>query len=223
MIEDDPVIGIQVKSGLEAEGLRVTLCSNGDEGLFAARTNEYALVILDLMLPGINGWTVCEALRKDRNPVPVLMLTARDSIEDRVRGLECGADDYLAKPFDFRELLARVRAALRRQSIQKSSILSIADLKIDTVLKVVSRDGEEIRLTPHEYALLEALARNPGRILSRSQIQERIWGNDDSFSNVVSYHVSLLRRKIDHGRSTKLIHTVYGFGYVLRVPEDEAR
>lgn len=218
IIEDDAVIGQQLKAGLDAEGFKTTLCRDGVEGLVAARSIDYGLIILDLMLPRRDGWQICESLRADRNAVPILMLSARDSIEDRVRGLECGADDYLSKPFDFRELVARVRSTMRRQALQKSRLIRIADLVIDTSDGTVVRGEDHVRLTPHEYALLEALARNPGRILSKAQIQERVWGNDESYSNVVSYHISLLRKKIDLGRSEKLIHTIYGFGYVLRIP-----
>ena len=222
IIEDDPIIGEQVKAGLETEGFKVTLCWEGSSGLQSALSGDYGLVILDLMLPGRDGWRICERLRAARIAVPILILSARDAIEDRVRGLECGADDYLSKPFDFRELVARARAAVRRQALQKSQIIHIADVQINTADGSVRRNGQIIALTPHEYALLEAFARNPGRILSRTQIQERIWGDDESFSNVVSYHISLLRKKIDAGRKRKLIHTIYGFGYVLRLPEDDS-
>lgn len=221
LIEDDQVIGERIQTALQKVGYPVTLRENGEEGLLEARIGDYGLIVLDLMLPGRDGWRVCEALRNERNPVPILMLTARDDIEDRVRGLEAGADDYLAKPFDFRELLARIRALIRRQSTNKSQVIQIADLEIDTTERIIRRNNEVVPLTPHEYSLLEALARNPGRTLSREYIQERIWGDEDSSSNVVSYHITLLRKKIDSDRKVKLIQTVYGFGYVLRIPEED--
>jgi DNA-binding response OmpR family regulator len=219
LIEDDDVISERVKTALEKAGYVVHTAADGDEGLSKAENASYALIILDLMLPKRDGLTICEALRADRNPVPILMMTARADVDDRIRGLDSGADDYLAKPFDFRELLARVRALLRRDKLHRSSVIEVEDLVVDTTARSVRRGGELIHLTPYEYTLLEALARNAGRTLTREAIQERVWGNDDSFSNIVSYHVALLRKKIDAGRRVKLIHTVHGVGYVLRFPE----
>jgi len=183
-----------------------------------AREDRYALIILDLMLPGRDGWSICTALRSRRNPVPILMLTARDAVEDRIRGLEDGADDYLTKPFDFNELLARVRALLRRDTFHKGSVISIADLEIDTRAHTVRRAGQDIHITPHEFSLLEALARNEGRTLSRDLILDRVWADDESYSNTVSFHIASLRKKIDSAHPTKLIHTVHGIGYALRAP-----
>jgi DNA-binding response OmpR family regulator len=201
----------------------VEVAADGDTGLQMAREGFYALVILDLMLPGRDGWSICEALRARRNTVPILMLTARDGVEDRVRGLESGADDYLSKPFDFNELLARVRALLRRDRIHKSRVIRIADLEIDTSGLRVRRAGREVALTPHEFALLEALATHEGRTLTRELILERVWGNDDRYSNTVNFHIASLRKKIDRGYAMKLIHTVHGVGYVLRGPDGEAK
>jgi DNA-binding response OmpR family regulator len=220
LIEDDDVLAERLKTGLEQERYLVDWAADGQMGLEWACGAPYALILLDLMLPGRDGWSVCETLRGVRNNVPILMLTAHDSVEDRVRGLECGADDYLAKPFDYRELLARVRALLRRDKVHKADIVRIADLEIDSVARQVRRAGHLIRLTPHEFALLEALARNEGRTLTRDVIIEHVWGDVEGYSNSVNFHVTLLRKKIDVGYSSRLIHTVYGVGYVLRRPED---
>lgn len=221
LIEDEAPIAAVVKKGLEEARYRVDVASDGVTGLQMALAEGYSLILLDLMLPGRDGWSVCEALRSRRVRTPILMLTARDTVQDRVRGLETGADDYLPKPFDFAELLARVRALLRREQIHKSRVIRVADLEIDTAGGRVSRGGQEIRLTPREYSLLEALAANEGRVLTREVILERIWADDESYSNTVDVHVGVLRKKIDAGRPVKLIHTVHGLGYTLRVPEPE--
>ena len=221
LIEDDEVIAERIKSGLERIRFTVDVALDGETGLQMAREGTYAMLILDLMLPGRDGWSVCEALRLRRNPVPILMLTARGGVEDRVRGLNSGADDYLPKPFDFSELLARVRALLRRDQINRSPVIRIGDLEIDPAAHQVRRGGREIPLTPREFTLLEALARNEGRSLTREYILERVWGSDESYSNTVSFHVASLRKKIDADDAVKLIHTVHGIGYVLRRPEGE--
>jgi two-component system copper resistance phosphate regulon response regulator CusR len=173
------------------------------------------------MLPGIDGVKICEALREDHDRVPIMMLTARDSVADRVRGLEMGADDYLTKPFDFSELLARIHALLRRDKAHRTRVVRIADLEIDTRLRRVTRSGQEISLTPREYTLLEALAMREGEILTRDVIQEQIWMDDESYSNTVDVRIGQLRKKIDAGAAVKLIHTVHGLGYTLRVTKDE--
>jgi two-component system, OmpR family, copper resistance phosphate regulon response regulator CusR len=222
LIEDDEIIAERIKVGLERAHFSVDIATDGETGLQRAREGPYALLILDLMLPGRDGWRVCEALRLRRNPLPILMLTARGGVEDRVRGLNAGADDYLPKPFDFNELLARVRALLRRDQIHKSRVIQIADLEIDPATRQVRRGGRELLLTPREFTLLEALARNEGRALTREHILERVWGNDESYSNTVSFHVASLRKKIDAEHVVKLIHTVHGIGYALRGPESEA-
>src|SRR5439155_10193612 len=186
-----------------------------------AAEGAYALIILDLMLPKRDGWSVCAAIRGRPDPLPILMLTARDAIDDRVRGLELGADDYLPKPFDFSELLARVRALLRREKIHKGRVIRTADLEIDTGSATVRRAGQEVSLTRREYSLLEALAANEGRVLTREAIQERVWMDAESYSNTVDVHIGSLRRKIDSGHAVKLIHTVHGMGYTLRDATEE--
>jgi DNA-binding response OmpR family regulator len=221
LLEDDEVIADLIKSSLEEAHFTVDVAFDGETGLQRAIESSYALLILDLMLPGRDGWSVCEALRRRRNPVPILMLTARGSVQDRVRGLNTGADDYLPKPFDTSELLARVRALLRRDRLHKATVIQIADLEIDTTTRQVRRSGQEISLTPREFTLLEALARNEGRTLTHEIIQEQVWGDEDSFSDTVRFHVASLRRKIDADHPVKLIHTIYGVGYVLRCSESE--
>jgi DNA-binding response OmpR family regulator len=222
LIEDDAAIRDVVKRGLE-EDKRYTVetAADGEVGLGRARREDFSLIILDLMLPRMDGWRICEELRARRINTPILMLTARADVSDRVRGLEMGADDYLPKPFDFDELLARVRALIRRDKQSKSRVMRVADLEIDTLAQRVTVGGVEVSMTPREFALIEALARNEGRVLSRDAIESLVWGDDDSFSNTVEVYISHLRKKIDSGRSTKLIHTVHGFGYVLKRPDAE--
>ena len=222
LIEDDEVIAELVQMGLEEARFTVEVARDGTSGLQRALEGEYALIILDLMLPGQDGWSICTALRSRHRPVPILMLTARDAVEDRVRGLEAGADDYLPKPFDFAELRARVRALLRRDKVNRTRVIQVADLTIDTAGSRVWRAGQEVRLTPREYTLLEALAAQEGRVLSRELIQERVWRDDESYPQTVNVHINSLRRKIDAGHELKLIHTVHGMGYTLRGPETEA-
>ncbi len=221
LIEDEKPIAAVIKQGLEEARYLVEVAYDGRRGLEMAQEMSFALIILDLMLPGIDGWKVCETLRAQRNLTPILMLTARDGIHDRVRGLEMGADDYLPKPFDFAELLARVRALLRRDKLHKGRVLHIGPLEIDTDAHQVHYAGQEVTLTPREYSLLEALALNEGRVLSRDVIQNRIWSNEESYSNIVDVHIGLLRKKIDTGQTGKLIHTVHGVGYMLKRPEAE--
>jgi DNA-binding response OmpR family regulator len=218
VIEDDEVIADLVRMGLEEARFAVDVARDGDSGLRKALEGEYGLIILDLMLPGQDGWQICAALRARRRVVPILMLTARDGVDDRVRGLDTGADDYLPKPFDFAELLARVRALLRRDKVHRARVIQVADLTIDTGGGQVWRAGKEIRLTPREYTLLEALAANEGRVLTRDVIQQRVWRDDESFPNTVNVHINALRRKIDADHAVKLIHTVHGLGYTLREP-----
>lgn len=218
VVEDDDVIASRLKLGLEKAGFQTVVAPDGDEGLYQAMLGGYAVVVLDIMLPKRDGWSVCAELRRAKDPVPILMLTARDAVDDRVKGLEMGADDYLPKPFDFREFLARVRALSRRDSVNKGQVLRVADLEIDPVSRTAARGGEPIHLTPREFSLLEALARNEGRTLTREIIVEQIWGDEDSLSNTVNFHVVSLRRKVDAGRKTGLIQTVHGVGYVLRAP-----
>ena len=222
LVEDDAPIREVVKRGLEENRLySVETAGDGEEGLRMALHNEYAAIILDLMLPKMDGWSVCEELRARRINTPILMLTARDAVKDRVRGLEIGADDYLPKPFDFDELIARVKALIRRDMVSRAQVLRIGHLEIDTSAHRVFSDGEEVVLRPREYDLLEALATNEGRVLSREAIQSRIWNSDESISNTVDVYIGLLRKKIDADRSVRLIHTVHGLGYMLKRPEPE--
>lgn len=222
LIEDDSAIAAIVRRSLESARYEVDWAADGEQGLRMAQERDYGLVLLDLMLPKLDGWTVCERLRARRNPVPILMLTARDAVPDRVRGLEVGADDYLPKPFDFTELLARVKALLRRDRLHKSRVIRVADLEIDTGAGTVRRGGQDIHLTRREYSLLEALAANEGRVLTREVIQDRVWMDEESYSNTVDVHIGLLRKKVDQGHAVKLIHTVHGVGYTLRAPSEEA-
>lgn len=219
VIEDEPGMAQVIRWGLEDARFEVDVASDGVEGLEMATRNAYAVILLDLMLPRMSGWDVCEALRSRRNRVPILMLTARGAIEDRVRGLDAGADDYLPKPFDFTELLARVRALVRRDRVHRTRVIRIADLEIDTALRRVTRAGVEIGLSCREYDLLEALASREGQVLTREVIQERVWMDDESYSNTVDVRIGLLRKKIDAGHGVRLIQTVRGVGYSLRRPE----
>jgi DNA-binding response OmpR family regulator len=223
VVEDDTAIGEIVRQGLEASYFDVDVVPDGNEGLEQALTGEYGLIILDLMLPGMDGMSICQTLRSRRVHVPILMLTARDALEDRVEGLDTGADDYLVKPFEFPELLARVRALVRREKIHRTRVIRIGDLEIDTGTHRVSRSGRDILLTPREYTLLEALAAREGTTLSREYIQQRVWMDSDSYSNTVDVCVGQLRKKIDAEHETKLIHTVHRMGYMISRPDpDEA-
>jgi two-component system copper resistance phosphate regulon response regulator CusR len=221
IIEDDAEISSALRAGLEDAGHFVEVVRDGERGLRVALAGQFAVIVLDLMLPSLDGITLCKRLRATKNTTPVLMLTARDTVEDRVTGLESGADDYLVKPFSFDEFLARVRALLRRDTINKSARIEIADLVVDTAAKVVARAGRKLDLTAREYSLLEALAQRQGQILSRERILHGIWVDEFSTSNTVDVHVKNLRKKVDEGHELKLIHTVFGTGYVLRI-EDES-
>ena len=222
LIEDEAGIAGLIRRGLEGANYAVDVAGDGKVGLNMALDTVYNLIILDVMLPGLDGMRVCAELRAQKQRVPILMLTARDGIEDRVRGLDMGADDYLAKPFDFAELLARVRAQLRRDKVHRTRVIRVGDLEIDTAQRRVTRAGTEIGLSHREYELLEALASYESQVLTREAIQERIWQNEDSYSNTVDVYIGMLRKKIDAGQAVKLIHTVHGVGYTLRLPEDSA-
>jgi two-component system copper resistance phosphate regulon response regulator CusR len=220
LVEDDEAIARMIAGGLEEDRHTVDVFHDGRAGYAQARTRTYSLILLDVMLPGMDGWQVCEALRAEGDNTPILMLTARDAVPDRVRGLELGADDYLPKPFHFAELRARVGALLRRDRVHKARIIRVDDLEIDTRLRRVTRAGREILLTPREFALLEALATHEGQVLTREVIQERVWMDEDSFSNTVDVRIGGLRKKIDADHPVKLIQTVHGLGYTLkRSPE----
>jgi len=219
IVEDDPEISAFVREGLDEAGYFTTVCRDGERALRLASNGTFSLVLLDIMIPSMDGLTVCRKMRETGVNTPVLMLTARDAVPERVGGLEAGADDYLVKPFDFDELLARVRALLRREHTRKQSQVQVDDLVVDTTSRTVHRGGREIPLTGREYALLEALATHAGQILSRQAILERVWLDDQSVSNTVDVFIKNLRKKIDDGSVKKLIHTVYGMGYVLRTEE----
>jgi DNA-binding response OmpR family regulator len=219
VIEDDLQIAALIRTVLEAARFEVAVCTNGVAGLREAASRPYNLIVLDVMLPGQDGWTISRTLRARRETTPILMVTARDSIDDRVTGFEVGADDYLCKPFDAQELVARVRGLLRRDRVHRIRVIRIADLTLDTGSGRVWRAGEEIQLTPREYTLLEALAANEGRILTREKIVDQVWMDEESCSNTVDVHIMSLRRKIDAAHPLKLIETAYGKGYMLRVPE----
>lgn len=216
IVEDDPEIAMAVREGLDEAGYNTHVIRDGERALRMAETGAYSLIVLDLMLPSVDGMEICRRLRKGRCNLPILMMTARDTVPERIAGLEAGADDYLVKPFSFDELLARIRALLRRENVVKSSLIEIADLVVDTQARTAARAGREIPLTGREYTLLEALAGHEGQILSREAIQERVWSDEMSVSNTVDVCIKNLRKKVDEGFSNKLIHTVYGLGYVLR-------
>lgn len=216
IIEDELKTLTYLKKGLTEQGFVVDTAEDGLNGLFLAEHAEYDLIILDIMLPKIDGWNVIQKLRKSNKQVPILFLSARDSIDDRVRGLELGADDYLVKPFAFSELLARIRSIMRRGHIQQIEVLKIADLEIDLLKHRVTRSEQFIDLTPKEFALLSLLARRQGEVLSRTLIAEQVWDmNFDSDTNIIDVAIRRLRQKIDSGFLPKLIHTIRGVGYVL--------
>ena len=219
LVEDDEVIASQLVRSLSKLGYQVDHSETGPEGLQCALLHPYQAIVLDGMLPGMDGWKVCSEYRAYGGTSPVLMLTARDEVENRVRGLDSGADDYLGKPFAFEELTARLRALTRRSQGSRETVLRAADLEIDTTAKTARVAGNYLKLTPREYDLLEALVRNRGRILTRETIIESIWGDDTSLSNTVNFHVTALRKKLDAGRDQSLIETVHGFGYRLRETE----
>lgn len=217
VVEDEKKVASFVKKGLEEESYAVDVAYDGEEGLFLAENNDYDLIILDVMIPKKTGIEVVKTLRDSKVETPVIMLTAKDSVSDRVKGLDSGCDDYLTKPFAFDELIARVRALLRRGTKEKSVQLKIADIVMDLTTHKVTRAGQEIELTSKEYALLEYFVRNKGRILTRTNIAEHVWDyNFDSFTNVIDVYVNYLRNKIDKNFPTKLIHTVRGVGYILK-------
>lgn len=219
IVEDEAKTAAYLKKGLEENGYLADIAEDGEIGAYMARQGGYELVILDVMLPGQDGWSVLRELRQRRNQVPVLFLTARDGVPDRVHGLELGADDYLVKPFAFSELLARVRTVLRRgsgNSPVRQNTMRAADLEIDVERHKATRRGKPLDLTPKEFLLLSLLARRAGDVLSRTLIAEQVWDiNFDSGTNVVDVHVRRLRSKVDDPFEAKLIHTVRGIGYVL--------
>jgi two-component system copper resistance phosphate regulon response regulator CusR len=216
VVEDEAKAAAYLRKGLSENGFVVDVAARGDEGLQRAVTGDYDLVILDVMLPGRDGWSVLYELRQAGRQTPVLYLSARDSVHCRVKGLELGADDYLIKPFAFSELLARVRSILRRGPARQPEVVKVGDLELDLTRHRAARAGQRLELTPKEFALLSLLARRAGETLSRTLIAELVWDvNYESDSNVVDVHVRRLRAKVDDAFSHKLIHTVRGVGYVL--------
>jgi two-component system, OmpR family, response regulator len=217
VVEDEPKMAGLVKRGLEEEGIAVDVAGRGEDAVWMAGSTEYDVVVLDVMLPGLDGFEVCRRLRADEVWTPVLMLTARDAVEDRVAGLDGGADDYLVKPFSFDELLARLRALARRGSAERPAVLEAGNLRLDPATRRASRGDVQIALSQKEYALLETLMRRPGVVLSRLQLLEHAW--DDTYenrSNVIDVYIRYLREKIDRPFGTDTIETVRGVGYRLR-------
>lgn len=217
IVEDERSLRTVLDERLKKEGYSVDSCDNGLDAKDYIESANYDVVILDVMLPKLNGLEVLKGIRAAHNKTPVLLLTAKDSIEDRVKGLDCGADDYLVKPFSFDELLARLRVLTRRKFNNVTSILAIADLTLDTVTKAVTRGGKAIELSSKEFALLECFLQNKEMVLSREQIEGHVWNYDyEGGSNVIDVYIRYLRRKIDDDFEQKLIHTIRGQGYVLR-------
>jgi heavy metal response regulator len=217
VVEDEKKVAGFIKKGLEEEGYAVDWAADGKTGLQMAMDRVHDLIILDIQLPKIDGLSVLSALRREKVTIPVLLLTVRATIEDKVLGLDAGADDYLTKPFAFQELVARVRALLRRRTEGKQPLLQIADLALDPARRTVFRGDQKIDLTAKEFALLDYFMRNPGRVLTRTMISEHVWDYDfDSATNVIDVYVNYLRKKIDSGRERKLIHTIRGVGYMLK-------
>lgn len=221
IVEDEPKTGKYLQQGLSESGFTTNLATNGNDGLHHALSSQYDLLILDVMLPELNGWQILQILRNNKNETPVIFLTARDQVEDRVKGLELGADDYLIKPFAFSELLARIRSILKRGNFAsvEPTHLVIADLQLDLLRRRVSRAGKNIALTAKEFSLLELFMRRQGEVLSRALIASQVWDmNFDSDTNVIDVSVRRLRNKIDTPFEPKIIQTIRGMGYVLEIP-----
>jgi len=217
IVEDEPELADVLRQGLQEEHYVVDVALDGEEGLFQAQIRDHDLIVLDIMLPKLDGMAILQKLRAEGQSVPVLMLTARDEMCDKVKGLDSGADDYLTKPFGFSELLARIRALLRRGKEGPHRLLQVGDLSVDLHEHRATRGGKEIELTAKEYEVLEYLVRHAGRIVSRTELSEHVWAGDfDSFSNVIDVFLYRLRKKIDLKEFPKLIHTVRGSGYILK-------
>jgi two-component system, OmpR family, copper resistance phosphate regulon response regulator CusR len=223
VIEDEQKLGHALREGLEAEQYGVALARTGEEGFYLVLTESFDLVILDVMLPNRSGFEILASMRQHGFKTPVLMLTARDTVEDRVHGLDAGADDYLVKPFAFPELLARVRALSRRGAPETSPRLRIGDLEVDVIGRAVTRSGQALELTAREFELLEYLVRHQGHVVSREMLTRDVWkeaGRHTPLDNVIDVHVARLRRKVDDQFSQKLVHTVRGVGFVVREEHD---
>ena len=219
VIEDEQKVANFIKQGLEEEGYAVDHAADGASGLQMALEGLHDVIVLDVMLPKLDGLSVLQQVRQANVTTPVLLLTVRATIEDKVLGLDAGADDYLTKPFAFEEFVARVRALLRRRAETAPPILQVADLALDPARRAVSRGDKKIELTPREFTLLDYFMRNPGRVLTRTMIANRVWDYTfDSTTNVIDVYVNYLRKKIDTGHDTRLLHTVRGVGYVMKVP-----
>lgn len=217
IIEDEKHIADFIKQGLKEEGYSVDVAYDGEKGYFLAGTEEYDAIVLDLMIPKIDGMTLCKKLRQDKIHTPILMLTARDRVDDKVAGLDSGADDYLTKPFAFKEFLARIRVLLRKKESAIPTKLQVADLVMDILTHEVRRDGKNIILTTKEFSLLEYLIRNIGQVVTRTAISEHVWDiNFDTRTNVIDVHITSLRRKIDRPHKKKLIYTIRGRGYTIK-------
>jgi len=221
LVEDESRVAGFIAKGLREQAYAVDIASDGEQALYQAAVNQYDIVILDVMLPVKDGHTVCRELRASGVRTPILMLTARGNVDDRVEGLDSGADDYLAKPFDFKELLARLRALLRRSAALRPQVARVADLTLNTASHAVTRAGKPVSLTAKEYALIEFLVLNQGRVVGREQIGQHVWDeNFDPFSNVIDVYIKRLRSKLDTGFSRRLIHTRRGEGYILSAQPD---
>jgi len=218
VVEDDPRIAAFVAQGLRESGYSVVVARDGEEGFLDARLNDYDLIVLDLMLPTMDGLEVARRLRAARKAMPILMLTARDTEADKITGLDVGADDYLTKPFAFGEFLARVRALLRRDTLTRASVMRVGDLEIDTAARRVSRAGQDIALSAREYTLLEYLMHHAGQIVTREQMIAHVWSDAEVASNVIDVYVRYVRQKVDAPFAAPLIQTVRGVGYTLRAP-----
>lgn len=220
LIEDEHRLSAVVRKGLTEEGFAVDIAPDGEEGKYLAETESYDCIILDIMLPKIDGLTVCRELRKQHNTTPILLLTAKTTVEDKVAGLDSGADDYLVKPFSFIELKSRIHALIRRNRSDVSPVLAYGDLELDPLRHTVRRNGAAVMLTPKEFSILEFLMRHKEEVVTRTMITEHVWDyNFDSMSNVVDVFLASLRKKIDRPARPKLIHTIHGIGYVIRTGE----
>jgi two-component system copper resistance phosphate regulon response regulator CusR len=219
VIEDEPKVASFIKQGLEEESVNVTVADDGNKGYALAKASDYDVIVMDVMLPHINGFDLCKMLRNDGMLTPVLMLTALNTTDEKVKGFDCGADDYLVKPFDFKELIARIKALKKRKNeiVQKAQILRVGDLTLDMDARVVKREGKRIDVTQKEYALLEYMMKNTNKVISRNDIAQHVWGVDfDTRTNVIDVYINFLRKKVDKDHKVKLIHTVIGMGYTIK-------